>query len=33
LASHTRRASPLLAGYLPKLLPARAMQLPDKEFR
>ena len=33
LASHTRRASPLLAGYLPKSLSARAIQLPDKEFR
>src|SRR3954465_837915 len=32
-ASHTRKASPLLAGYCTKLLPYRAIQLPDKEFR
>src|SRR5688500_18995166 len=32
-APRTRRASPLLAGYPPRLLPARAIQLPDKEFR
>src|SRR6266702_6998045 len=32
-ASHTRRASPLLAGYCTKSLPYRAIQLPDKEFR
>src|SRR5438874_13451003 len=32
-ASHTRRASPLLAGCPLESLPARAIQLPDKEFR
>jgi hypothetical protein len=32
-ASHTRKASPLLAGYCTKSLPYRAIQLPDKEFR
>src|SRR6266404_9259894 len=32
-ASHTRKTSPLLAGYCTKLLPHRANQLPDKEFR
>src|SRR6266576_3903175 len=32
-ASHTRRASPLLAGYSLGSLPARAIRLPDKEFR
>src|SRR5437870_7121814 len=32
-ASHTRRASPLLAGCPLGSLPARAIQLPDKEFR
>src|SRR5207245_2198906 len=32
-ASHTRRASPLLAGCPPELLPTRAIRLPDKEFR
>src|SRR5436309_9647627 len=32
-ASHTRRASPLLAGYRTKSLSFRAIQLPDKEFR
>ncbi len=32
-ASHTRRTSPLLAGFLTELLPPRANQLPDKEFR
>src|SRR5438093_11178388 len=32
-ASHTTKASPLLAGDPPELLPARATQLPDKEFR
>src|SRR3989442_10874559 len=32
-APHTKRASPLLAGCPLELLPARAIQLPDKEFR
>src|SRR5436305_8501767 len=32
-APHTRKASPLLAGYCTELLPHRAIQLPDKEFR
>src|ERR1700745_1958983 len=32
-ASHTRRASPLLAGCPLGSLPARAIRLPDKEFR
>jgi hypothetical protein len=32
-ASHTRKASPLLAGYCTKSLSYRAIQLPDKEFR
>src|SRR5215210_457266 len=32
-APHTRRASPLLAGCPLELLPARAISLPDKEFR
>src|SRR5438874_11655766 len=32
-ASHTRRASPLLAGCPLESLPARAIRLPDKEFR
>src|SRR5215831_7322788 len=32
-APHTRRASPLLAGYPLESLPARAIRLPDKEFR
>src|SRR4051812_13272303 len=32
-ASHTRKASPLLAGCCTKLLPHRAIRLPDKEFR
>src|SRR5437867_8860541 len=31
--SHTRRASPLLAGCPLGSLPARAIRLPDKEFR
>ena len=32
-APRTRRASPLLAGFSPESLLARAIQLPDKEFR
>src|SRR5436309_10207589 len=32
-ASYTRRASPLLAGCPLESLPARAIRLPDKEFR
>src|SRR5581483_12467039 len=32
-ASHTRRASPLLAGCPPGSLLTRAIHLPDKEFR
>ena len=32
-ASHTRRVSPLLAGCPLGSLPARAIRLPDKEFR
>src|ERR671936_2117277 len=32
-APHTRRASPLLAGCPLESRPARAIQLPDKEFR
>src|SRR5256885_6633959 len=32
-ASHTRKASPLLAGESTGSLPHRATQLPDKEFR
>jgi len=32
-ASHTRKASPLLAGYCTKSLSHRAIHLPDKEFR
>src|SRR6266536_2618578 len=32
-ASHTRKASPLLAGESAESLPHRATQLPDKEFR
>src|ERR671936_2178304 len=32
-APRTRRASPLLAGCPLESLPARAIQLPDKEFR
>src|SRR5205809_3233465 len=32
-ASHTRKASPLLAGYCTKSLSHRAIRLPDKEFR
>src|SRR5213592_1672123 len=32
-ASHTRKASPLLAGHCTKSLSHRAIQLPDKEFR
>src|SRR5436190_6697389 len=32
-SSHTKRASPLLAGCPLRSLPARATRLPDKEFR